>query len=150
MTDDSREKKPDPIDVHVGKRIRARRMLTGISQTELAAVLGVSQQQVQKYEQGITRISPSRLQRVADALEHPAAQFFEGAPGARVRPMRAQPINDDDVIQFLATVEGVDLNRAFLRIREGSIRRSIVELANALSTPDIETSSLNDCEIATL
>jgi transcriptional regulator with XRE-family HTH domain len=76
-----RKKAPSLIDLHVGKRVRMRRMMLNLSQAKLAEPLGLTFQQVQKYENGTNRIAPSRLQLIASTLQVPVAFFFEGAPG---------------------------------------------------------------------
>src|ERR1700756_2733344 len=79
-TEDKGPRRPNPIDIHVGSRVRFRRMLLGMSQEKLGEKLGLTFQQVQKYEKGINRIGASRLQQISRTLDVPPAYFFEGAP----------------------------------------------------------------------
>ena len=122
-------KSPNPVDKHVGSRVRMRRMMLGMSQTALANGLGLTFQQVQKYEKGTNRIGASRLQQIAHILQVPVAFFFEGAssvPGARSNIGTAP--SPSYVTEFLATRDGLALIEAFMRIKNVKIRRRIVEL----------------------
>jgi transcriptional regulator with XRE-family HTH domain len=127
-------KKPDPVDVEVGQRIRIERLQSGLSQTSLAEQLGVTFQQVQKYEKGTNRIGASRLQQISHILQVPVAFFFEGAPnlhgsgdGVKEAPSPAY------VSDFLATSEGLSLTKAFMRIKEAKLRRRIVDLVEEIA-----------------
>src|SRR6187455_2972368 len=111
------KKVPNPIDKHVGSRVRMRRMMLGMSQEKLGDALGLTFQQVQKYEKGTNRIGASRLQQIAHFLQVPVAFFFEGAPdfpaglaGATEAPSPSY------VSDFLATSDGLALTKAFMRI----------------------------------
>lgn len=121
-------KAPDPIDVKVGAKIRARRLLVGITQEALASVLGVTFQQVQKYEKGTNRVSASRLQAVAAALHVPVWHFFpDNGHG------EASATSDDEIALFLKSSEGRDLNVAFAMIASPDVRRRIVGLVKCLA-----------------
>src|SRR5512132_3865923 len=111
------KKSPNPVDKHVGNRVRMRRMMLGMSQEKLGQALGLTFQQVQKYEKGMNRIGASRLQQISDILQVPAAFFFEGAPNLRgaTDSMKEAPL-PDYVSDFLSTSEGVSLTKAFMRI----------------------------------
>ena len=130
------KKIPNPIDRHVGSRVRMRRVLVGMSQEKLGEALALTFQQVQKYEKGTNRIGASRLQQISRILGVPVEYFFEGAPQA---PDRAQTngfgeANDTTyVADFLATNEGVQLNKAFVRIKDPKLRRKVVELVSAMA-----------------
>ncbi len=123
-------KVPNSIDIHVGARVRMRRFLVGMSQGRLAEQLGVSFQQVQKYEKGASRISASRLQAIAGVFDVPVGFFFENI---------ADPSQVDDGLSpdaseaSLLTRDGMALNKAFIRIRNAKIRRSIIELVKLLA-----------------
>jgi transcriptional regulator with XRE-family HTH domain len=123
------------VDAYVGARLRMRRVMLGMSQGKLGQLLGVTFQQIQKYEKGANRISASRLRQASHVLEVPVEFFYEGAPtpaeGAAAES-GTQPFD----IAFLATTEGFQLNRAFLRIRDPKVRRRIVELVVSLAPPD--------------
>ncbi len=120
---------PNAIDRQVGIRVRMRRLTLEMSQQELAAGLGVSFQQLQKYEKGDNRIGAGRLHRLAEILHVPVSFFFEdfSAPGGR---KAALPSYMSD---FLATADGVALTRAFMSIRDARQRRSIVILVEAMA-----------------
>jgi transcriptional regulator with XRE-family HTH domain len=132
------KKAPNPIDRHVGSRVRMRRVLLGMSQEKLGEALNLTFQQVQKYEKGTNRIGASRLQQIAKTLNVPPAYFFEGAPsfdGEPGKPVLASTAESgsDYVVDFLSTSEGLNLNRAFARIQDPKVRKRIVDLVNALS-----------------
>ncbi len=128
-------KAPDPIDKYVGSRVRMRRIMLGMSQERLGDSLGLTFQQVQKYEKGTNRIGASRLQQISDVLQVPVQFLFEGAPttagqaggGFNEAPSPAY------VSDFLATSEGLALTRAFTRITDSKLRRSIVDLVEQIA-----------------
>lgn len=122
---------PNPIDVHVGRRVKIRRMELGMSQEKLAAAIGLTFQQVQKYEKGKNRISSSRLWQIAQTLQVPEAFFFEGAPG-RSRSDRKLP-SGDFVADFTASLDGLVLAKAFVKIKNKKLRRHIAALAAHLA-----------------
>jgi transcriptional regulator with XRE-family HTH domain len=126
-----RNKVATAIDSHVGERVRARRQMLKISQTALGDALGLSYQQIQKYENGINRVSPSRLQQLANVLRVPVASFFEGAPSSS-RSRRVKEATPDYVSAFLATEDGVALIRAFMQIKQRMVRRLFVRLAQEI------------------
>jgi transcriptional regulator with XRE-family HTH domain len=125
---------PHPTDAHVGKRVRMRRMMLDLSQTDLADGLGVTFQQVQKYEKGTNRISASRLQRISQILQVPVEFFFEGLPHLR-GPHRAETGSaiPQYVSDYLATSDGLHLTKAFTQITDAKLRRSIVKLIEELA-----------------
>jgi transcriptional regulator with XRE-family HTH domain len=121
---------PNPIDKHVGSRVRLRRLMLHLNQTDLASRLGVSYQQLQKYEMGANRMGASRLQQISRILQVPVAFFFEGAPGpAQSRTRKKGRPLPDYVAEFLSTSDGVALAKAFTRMRNIKLRRRIVRLA---------------------
>ncbi|MEP0944010.1 MAG: helix-turn-helix transcriptional regulator [Rhizobiaceae bacterium] len=132
-------KTPNPIDVHVGSRVRLRRTMTKMSQEKLGEALGVSFQQVQKYEKGTNRIGASRMQQISKTLKVPVSFFFEDIPGSRNDP-GSDGLGEADstsyVMDFLSTSEGIELNAAFVRIRNASIRRKIIEMVRILADDD--------------
>jgi transcriptional regulator with XRE-family HTH domain len=117
----------NPVDRQVGTRVRMRRLMLGMSQETLAHGLGITFQQVQKYEKGRNRISASRLQRIADILQVPISFFFENldAPGTK------QATAPSYVSDFLASSDGLALTKAFMTIRDNRVRRCIVDLVEA-------------------
>ena len=129
------KKAPNPIDRHVGSRVRMRRMLVGMSQEKLGESLGLTFQQVQKYEKGTNRIGASRLHRIASVLGVPVEFFYEGAPhGSATATGFAEASSSTYVSDFLSTAEGVQLIKAFLAIKDAKIRRKIVELITAMAS----------------
>jgi transcriptional regulator with XRE-family HTH domain len=125
---------PHPVDVHVGHRVRLRRMMMGISQEKLAELAGkITFQQVQKYEKGTNRISASRLVEIAAALDCPVTFFFEELPGATGMPAGTISNSVDRVVDFAATGEGVRLNRAFAGIENRKVRRSLIDFAQTVA-----------------
>ncbi len=131
------KKVPNPIDRHVGARVRMRRMLAGVSQERLGEGLGLTFQQVQKYEKGSNRISASRLQQIAKMLDVPVSFFFDGAPtGDMPQGGFSDAASTAYVSDFLATSEGVQLTKAFVRIKSARVRRRIVDLVEALAVED--------------
>jgi len=143
------KKTTNPIDKHVGSRVRMRRVLIGMSQERLGDALGLTFQQVQKYEKGINRIGASRLQQISNILGMPVEFFFEGAPATEVRAGDGfNEVSDTPyVADFLASNEGVQLNRAFLRIRDPKLRRRVVDLVTAIAGED-ELASLAEAPLA--
>jgi transcriptional regulator with XRE-family HTH domain len=125
------KKIPNPIDVHVGSRVRIRRLELGISQGKLGDALGLTFQQVQKYEKGTNRISSSRLQHVSRILHVAIAHFFEGSPG-QLKAKGNAP-SSAYVSDFLATTDGLTLAKAFTQIKNTSVRHHIVKLVNEIA-----------------
>jgi transcriptional regulator with XRE-family HTH domain len=123
-------KSGNPIDKHVGTRVRMLRLIRHVSQTQLGDALGITFQQVQKYEKGTNRISASRLQQMSDILKVPVPFFFEGAPGADAR---SGVDVTDEITAFLATTDGLTLAQAFTRIRKPKLRRCIVDMVEDLA-----------------
>lgn len=128
------KKRPNPIDIHVGSRIRLRRNILGISQEKLGESLGITFQQVQKYEKGTNRVGASRLQAIASILSAPISFFFEGAPGenGEANPGLAEE-GSAYVTDFLNSSEGIQLNRAFVRIHDAKVRRKVLDLVKVLA-----------------
>jgi transcriptional regulator with XRE-family HTH domain len=130
------KKVPNPIDQHVGGRVRIRRVLTGMSQEKLGEALGLTFQQVQKYEKGTNRIGASRLQQIASILGVAISFFFEGLPADAGRIGTHDDGDTAQVIEFLSTTEGLQLNKAFARIKDPKVRRRVVDLVSTLSHED--------------
>lgn len=129
------KKKPDPIDVYVGSRIRFRRNLLGMSQEKLGEQLGITFQQIQKYEKGTNRVGASRLQAISEILEVPVSFFFEESPTASAVEGFAE--HEVNYIDFCSSTEGVQLMRAFTHIKDPRVRRKIIDLAKALSNENV-------------
>jgi transcriptional regulator with XRE-family HTH domain len=135
------KKSPNPIDIHVGSRVRLRRMMLGMSQEKLGEHLGITFQQIQKYEKGTNRIGASRVQAIARVLSVPVSFFFEDAPG--VTPVAGEqgfqePQSASYVVDFLSSAEGLSLNKAFIRIQDPKQRRKVVELVKAIAGDEDE------------
>ncbi|HUW73003.1 MAG TPA: helix-turn-helix transcriptional regulator [Methyloceanibacter sp.] len=129
-------KKPNPVDTHVGSRVRLRRMLLGMSQERLGDSMGLTFQQVQKYEKGVNRIGASRLFQISKILDVPVQFFFEEAPYAGDEgraPGMAEGDSETFILEFLNSREGLELNRAFVKIGDAKVRKSVVDLVRALS-----------------
>jgi transcriptional regulator with XRE-family HTH domain len=123
------KRSPHAIDQHVGNRVRMRRKMQGMSQEKLGNALGLTFQQVQKYEKGTNRIGASRLQHIASVQQVPISFFFEGAPGLSY-------VLDESsayVSEFLATSEGLTLTKAYMHIQNAKLRRSIVALVKQIA-----------------
>jgi transcriptional regulator with XRE-family HTH domain len=129
------KKKPNPIDIHVGSRIRLRRTMLGMSQEKLGESLGITFQQIQKYEKGTNRVGASRLQNISAILNVPVSFFFEDAPGDQVGGTTgmAEASSSNYVVDFLSSAEGLQLNRAFVKIADPKVRRRLVDLVKALA-----------------
>lgn len=127
------KKKPNPIDIHVGSRVRLRRNMLGMSQEKLGESLGITFQQIQKYEKGTNRVGASRLQAIASILSVPVSFFFEDAPGADGDVKGLAEDATTFVVDFLNSTEGIQLNRAFARISQPKVRRKIIDLVKALA-----------------
>lgn len=143
--DDNGEKgsrRANPMDIHVGTRVRLRRMLLGMSQEKLGERLGLTFQQVQKYEKGVNRIGASRLFELGRVLGVSVAYFYEDAPaGAGSAPpvaeMGFQEMPAESyAADFLSSREGLELNKAFARITDPKVRRTIVELVRSLASEE--------------
>ena len=126
--DPGRGEGPHPVDRHVGLRIRMRRKEMGVSQERLAEALGITFQQVQKYERGANRVSASKLWEIASALKTPVAYFYDGL-GERDAAGGA----GEDAQAFMLTSEGLELMAAFPRIGQPAVRRKIVELIRVVA-----------------
>jgi len=134
------KKAPNPIDKHVGSRVRMRRMMLNMSQEKLGDALGLTFQQVQKYEKGTNRIGASRLQQIAHILQVPVSFFFEGAPHLPGQPGGSAGMSEAPspayVSDFLATSDGLSLTKAFMRIKNSKLRRRIVDLVEQIAGED--------------
>ena len=128
----AKTKGPNPTDIHVGSRMRIRRLALGMSQEKMGEALGVSFQQVQKYEKGTNRMGSSRLQQAADILGVTVPFFFEGVIGGTFKPdgSSLSPAYIDD---FVTSSDGLRLVKAFMRIARPAVQRRIVALVNEIA-----------------
>jgi transcriptional regulator with XRE-family HTH domain len=126
------KKSGNPIDAHVGARVRMRRMMLKMSQTTLGEALGVTFQQIQKYEKGVNRIGAGRLQQIAGILQVSVEYFFEGAP--QIFPSKRKEPPADYVQEFLSTKDGLALTKAFVQIKRPKLRHQFVLLAQEIAS----------------
>ena len=143
--DRSNSRRANPVDKHVGERVRMRRMLLGMSQEKLGEHLGLTFQQVQKYEKGVNRIGASRLFDLAQVLGVPIQFFYENMPtavsGLQAASGMAEKPAEPYVADFLSSRDSVELNKAFARVTDPRIRRSIVDMVRSIAGEDPATSS---------
>ncbi|MFZ1105575.1 MAG: helix-turn-helix transcriptional regulator [Hyphomicrobiaceae bacterium] len=141
-SDEKGSRRANPIDIHVGSRVRFRRMLLGMSQEKLGERLGLTFQQVQKYEKGINRIGASRLFDLAQVLGVSVQFFYDNAPLPEARATETvaaladghqKPADENSIVEFLRSRDGLELNRAFVRISDIKARRAIVDLVRSLA-----------------
>jgi transcriptional regulator with XRE-family HTH domain len=129
------KRSPHAIDRHVGNRVRMRRKMQGMTQEKLGDALGLTFQQVQKYEKGTNRIGAGRLQQIASIQQVPISFFFEGAPGSSSSVLEDGP-SSAYVFDFYATSDGLALTKAYMRIQNAKLRRCIVELVKQIAEED--------------
>jgi transcriptional regulator with XRE-family HTH domain len=125
---------PTAVDTHVGQKIRARRIFLRMSQTEVGDAVGITFQQIQKYERGANRVGASRLQQISDALGVSPFYFFEGAPtiGKKMPAPPEGELSEGAIVSFLGTREGASLIRGFLAIKQKAIRHNVIEFIGTL------------------
>jgi transcriptional regulator with XRE-family HTH domain len=126
-------KRPDPVDVEVGHRIRIERLSRGMSQTALANQLGVTFQQVQKYEKGVNRVGAGRLTKIAEVLGVPVGMFFSGKE--ILDSEKSDKAHEDSPLKLLTVSGAFRLLRAYADIEDSTLRRSIVDLVEQISHP---------------
>ncbi len=127
--------KPHPVDIHVGGKVRQRRTLLGLSQEKLGEAVGLTFQQIQKYERGANRIGSSRLFDLSRVLDVPVSYFFEDIPEQLGGKREVAQENNSDSSDPLAKRETLELVRAYYRIPAASVRKRLFELAKSLSAP---------------
>jgi transcriptional regulator with XRE-family HTH domain len=117
------KKSPNEIDKHIGSRVRARRIMLGMSQEKLADALGLTFQQVQKYEKGVNRVGAARLQQIATALDVPVTFFYDGDGKAR----------EVESLLFLDSAFSLRLLRAYSKIKDQTVQRQLVSLMESIA-----------------
>lgn len=133
-------KTPNPIDIHVGGRVRMQRMLIGMSQEKLGEALGLTFQQVQKYEKGANRIGASRLFQISRVLSVPVEFFYDGLRIDDLQDPAAGEGNDVSFdVDMLSTAEGIQLNSAYFAIKDPKLRRRVLDLVKTLGQVDEES-----------
>src|ERR1700710_1971191 len=131
-------KAPNPVDKYVGSRVRMRRIMLGMSQEKLGEALGLTFQQVQKYEKGTNRVGASRIQQISEILQVPVSFLFDGGPSGTTGPDGfSEGTSPAYVSDFLATSEGLALTRAFTRISDAKLRRSIVDMVEQMASREL-------------
>ena len=129
---------PNPIDIHVGKRVRLRRTLLGMSQEKLGKAINLTFQQVQKYERGTNRIGSSRLYQLSQVLDIPVSYFFDDLP-SEISGLKAPGLADIKIASFegdpLVKRETLELVRAYYRIMDPRVRKRVFELVKAVAKP---------------
>lgn len=133
------KKSPSPIDRHIGTRIRMRRTLIGMSQEKLGEAIGLTFQQVQKYEKGTNRVGSGRLQEIGDILGVPVTYFFEGQEGER-KPKDTNPVVQE-IEDFLSHKDSLELVSAFNAIVDPTVRRALINMARASANQASEKSA---------
>jgi transcriptional regulator with XRE-family HTH domain len=128
------KKQANPIDIQVGNRVRIRRMLIGMSQERLGDLLGLTFQQVQKYEKGVNRIGAGRLFEVSRILNVPVDFFYEGlATELAGQPGMREPEGTPPVMEFMSSGEGLQLSLAFMKIKDAKVRKRVLDLVKSLA-----------------
>jgi transcriptional regulator with XRE-family HTH domain len=129
------KKQANPVDVQVGNRVRIRRMLIGMSQEKLGEMLGLTFQQVQKYEKGVNRIGAGRLYDVSRILGVPIDYFYEGI---HAQPPGVAEDGAPPVMEFVSSGEGLQLSLAFMKIKDGKVRKRVLDLVKSLAEEEAE------------
>ncbi|MCC5995294.1 MAG: helix-turn-helix transcriptional regulator [Oceanicaulis sp.] len=138
---------PNAVDRHVGSRIRLRRQLLNMSQEKLGDELGVTFQQVQKYERGTNRVGAGRLWLMGRVLDVPVSFFYEGVSDSMTQPGFSEGDQTPIVDDFIQSADGVALAQAFARIKDGKVRRRILELVRTLAAEEAEAAAAETAEV---
>lgn len=127
-------KTPNPIDVHVGSRLRLRRTILGFSQEKLGDAVGITFQQIQKYEKGLNRIGASRLQQLSETLKMPVSYFFEDLPSKNDSKQSsfAEGNTPEYIMDLFTSPDSIQLQRAFVKITDKKVRKRIIDLVISL------------------
>lgn len=138
MIDKENKKKPNPTDIYVGSRIRLRRNMLGMSQENLGEKLGITFQQIQKYEKGTNRVGASRLQAISSILGVPVSFFFEDFVSQDTAGGKGfgEESSATFALDFVTSPEGLQLNRAFFKIGDAKVRRKIIDLVKVLASDE--------------
>jgi transcriptional regulator with XRE-family HTH domain len=133
------KKQANPIDAHVGQRVRMRRMLIGMSQERLGELLGLTFQQVQKYEKGVNRVGAGRLYEIAGILGVHVSFFYEDIEAETPLADSGGSKDYPPVLEFMSTAEGIQLGLAFMRLKDVKVRRKILDLVRSLGDDEDAT-----------
>jgi transcriptional regulator with XRE-family HTH domain len=131
------KKQANPIDVQVGNRVRIRRMLIGMSQERLGDLLGLTFQQVQKYEKGVNRIGAGRLFEMSRILNVPVDFFYEGV-NAHAGQAGGTDAESAPVMEFVSSGEGLQLSLAFMKIKDAKVRKRVLDLVKSLAEEEAQ------------
>ena len=131
------KKQANPIDIQVGNRVRIRRMLIGMSQERLGDLLGLTFQQVQKYEKGVNRIGAGRLFEMARILNVPVDFFYEGV-NAHTGQAGTGDGESAPVMEFVSSGEGLQLSLAFMKIKDAKVRKRVLDLVKSLAEEEAQ------------
>jgi transcriptional regulator with XRE-family HTH domain len=135
------KKQANPIDIQVGNRVRIRRMLIGMSQERLGDLLGLTFQQVQKYEKGVNRIGAGRLFEVSRILNVPVDFFYEGVAAQLTGQLgMAESDAAPPVMEFVSSGEGLQLSLAFMKIKDAKVRKRVLDLVKSLAEEEEQKS----------
>lgn len=140
------KKSPHPVDVHVGGRVRLRRMMLGMSQDKLGEALGLTFQQVQKYEKGVNRIGASRVFEIARILDVPIQYFYDDFDGGAGRSFGFAESDDSSFMALLHSPEGVQLCRHFSAIKDPKVRKRVLDLVKTLADGETEAAAASEGE----
>jgi transcriptional regulator with XRE-family HTH domain len=132
------KKQANPIDAQVGNRVRLRRMLIGMSQEKLGELLGLTFQQVQKYEKGVNRIGAGRLFEISRILGVPIDYFYEGVSGHGGLAGFADSEAAPPVMEFIASGDGLQLSLSFMRIKDPKVKKRVLDLVKSLADDEAE------------
>jgi transcriptional regulator with XRE-family HTH domain len=127
------KKQANPIDAQVGSRLRLRRMMIGMSQERLGELLGLTFQQVQKYEKGVNRIGAGRLFEIARILGVPIYYFYESVTDQLAGAPGFAETESPPVLEFVSSGEGLQLSLAYMRIKDPKVRKRVLDLVKSLS-----------------
>lgn len=136
------KKQANPVDIVVGNRVRIRRMLIGMSQEKLGEMLGLTFQQVQKYEKGVNRIGAGRLFDVSRILGVPIDYFYDGV-GAQNQQEGFAEDSAPPVMEFVSSGEGLQLSLAFMKIKDAKVRKRVLDLVKSLAEEEAEKDALS-------
>lgn len=129
----AQREKAHPVDVHVGSRVKLRRMALGISQDTLGKSMGLTFQQIQKYEKGVNRISASKIYELSKELEVPIDYFFEGYGGKNAHAEYAEGAGADPFMELIRSPEGVQLCRYFASIKDPDVKKRVLDLVRSIA-----------------
>jgi transcriptional regulator with XRE-family HTH domain len=135
---------PNAVDRHVGSRVRLRRQLLNMSQEKLGEELGVTFQQVQKYERGTNRVGAGRLWHLARVLDVPVSFFYDGVAESVSQPGFSEGDQTPIVDDFIQSADGVALAQAFARIKDSKVRRRVLELVRTLAAEEAEAAAVDN------